>query len=111
MSATTQNRAWVYIMASRGSGTLYIGVTTDLRTRIWQHRTGACEGFTKRYRVNRLVYFEPFHGISAAIDREKAIKGWTRQRKISLLEAANPAWVDLAAGWFDDHVDPSLRSG
>jgi len=97
MSTTTKHHAWVYIMASRASGTVYIGVTTDLRSRVWQHKTGACDGFTKRYRVNRLVYFEQFQGIRAAIGREKVLKGWTRPRKISLLEATIPAWVDLAA--------------
>ncbi len=111
MSATTKKRAWVYILASRGSDTLYVGITTDLQSRVWQHKTDAYDGFTKRYRVNRLVYFEQFHGVRAAIDREKAIKGWVRHRKITLIEATNSAWVDLATGWFDDHVDPSLRSG
>jgi len=90
---------------------LYIGVTTDLRTRIWQHKTGAFDGFTKQYRVHRLVHLEAFSGIRKAADRERALKGWTRKRKIALIEAENPAWTDLAGGWFDDRVDPSLRPG
>jgi putative endonuclease len=99
------------VLASRGRGTLYLGVSTELRMRIWQHRTGVFAGFTQRYRVTRLVYFEAFASIRKAIERERALKGWTRARKITLIEAANPAWADLAAGWFDDRVDPSLRSG
>jgi putative endonuclease len=104
-------KAWVYILANRGAGTLYIGGTTDLRTRIWQHRTGVFAGFTKRYRVNRLVYFEEYRRVREAIARERALKGWTRSRKVSLIEAGNPAWADLADGWFAAGVDPSLRSG
>jgi putative endonuclease len=111
MSAITKNRAWVYILANRPNGTLYIGITTDLCSRVWQHKTGAGDGFTKRYRVNRLVYFEQYRRIRDAIDREKVLKGWIRARKVSLMEATNPAWIDLAAGWFEDGVDPSLRSG
>jgi len=104
-------KAWVYILASRGAGTLYIGVTTDLRTRIWQHKTGAFGGFTKCYRVNRLVCFEEFRCVRQAIARERALKGWARSRKVMLIEATNPAWTDLAGGWFAAGVDPSLRSG
>ena len=101
------DKAWVYILASRGAGTLYIGVTTDLRTRIWQHRTGAFAGFTKIRRVRRLVYFEEHQRIRCAIDRERELKGWLRAKKITLIEARNPAWNDLAAGWFAAGVDPS----
>ena len=104
-------KSWVYILANRGAGTLYIGVTSDLRTRIWQHKTGVYEGFTKHYQVNRLVYFEEFRRIRDAVARERALKGWTRKRKISLIEVQNQAWADLAAGWFAAGVDPSLRSG
>jgi putative endonuclease len=104
-------KAWVYILASRGAGTLYIGVTTDLRTRIWQHKAEVFDGFTKRYRVTRLVYFEGFSNLRRAIDRERALKGWLRPRKVVLIEAINPAWTDLAAGWYAAGVDPSLRSG
>jgi putative endonuclease len=111
MPISTHSRAWVYILASRGSGTLYVGVTTDLRTRIWQHKTGAFDGFTKRYRVIRLAYFEEFRGIHDAIARERVLKGWKRERKTELIEETNQSWADLAAGWFDDRVDPSLRSG
>ena len=104
-------KAWVYILASRGAGTLYIGVTTDLHARIWQHRTGVFDSFTKRYRVSRLVFFEEFRRVRDAVARERAVKGWTRKRKIGLIEVENRAWVDLAGGWFAAGVDPSLRSG
>ncbi len=95
-----QRRAWTHLLASRKNGTLYVGVTSDLRSWVWQHRTGAVEGFTKQYRVSTLVHFEEFHDVRDAIAREKEIKGWTRKRKIGLIEPANADWDDLAAGWF-----------
>jgi putative endonuclease len=104
-------RAWIYILASRKNGTLYVGVTTDLRTRVWQHRSGAIEGFTKQYCVTTLVHFEEFHDVRDAISREKEIKGWMRKRKIALIEAANADWDDLAANWFERGLDPSQGSG
>ncbi len=104
-------KAWVYILASRKNGTLYVGVTTNLQTRVWQHKTGMLEGFTKQYHIATLVYHEEFQSIRAAIAREKAFKGWTRQRKIALIEGANPDWDDLAADWFGGGLDPSHGSG
>ena len=92
---------WVYLLASRKNGTLYVGVTSDIRTRVWQHRTGAIEGFTKQHRITVLVYLEEFRSIRAAIDREKALKGWNRARKVVLVEGKNLDWDDLAAKWFD----------
>ncbi len=89
-------RGFVYILASRKHGTLYTGVTSDLARRIYQHREGAVPGFTHLYGVNRLVWFEPHDDIEAAIVREKRIKGWKRDWKISLIEEANPIWEDLA---------------
>ena len=86
---------YVYIMASR-SRVLYVGVTNDLARRVNEHKRGLNAGFTSRYRVTRLVYFEEFADIRDAIAREKAIKGWKRSRKISLVEARNPTWEDLA---------------
>jgi putative endonuclease len=85
----------VYIVASLAK-TLYTGVTSDLRRRIHQHRTGEIAGFTARYRVNRLVHFEAYEDIRDAKKREKQIKGWRRERKLELIEAANPEWEDLA---------------
>ena len=88
----------VYILASREYGTLYIGVTSDLIARIYQHRTGTTQGFTSRYCVYRLVRFELFATMPEAIAREKQLKRWHRQWKINLIESENPQWVDLAPG-------------
>jgi putative endonuclease len=86
---------WVYIMTNRPNGTLYVGVTSDLARRAYQHRTGAVAGFTKRYGLKRLVYAESHIDIRTAIQREKVLKHWTRARKIRLILAANPQWDDL----------------
>jgi putative endonuclease len=86
---------YVYIPASRIGGTLYIGVTNDLVRRVWEHKLGEAENFTKDYDVNRLVYFECFEDIEAAIHREKRLKKWTRAWKIALIEKENPNWIDL----------------
>jgi putative endonuclease len=85
----------VYILASRRNGTLYTGVTGDLVNRIWEHRSGLVEGFTKRYGVHRLVYFEVHDHMPEAIRREKQIKKWNRAWKIDLIERTNPRWHDL----------------
>lgn len=86
---------FIYIMASKKNGTLYIGVTNDLIRRVWQHKNNVHEGFTKKYNVHRLVYFESTTDISAAITREKQMKKWNRQWKINLIEEQNQAWNDL----------------
>ena len=88
-------RAWVYILASVARGTLYVGVTSDLSRRIYEHREGLIPGFTKTYGVKMLVYYEPHDSISAAIQREKNIKHWPRAWKIELIEKMNPGWRDL----------------
>ena len=85
----------VYILASRRYGTLYIGVTSDLISRIVAHRDGLFEGFTKRYGVTRLVWYEPHESIVVAIRREKQLKKYKRDWKINLIERENPAWLDL----------------
>jgi len=85
----------VYILASRPNGTLYIGVTSDLIKRVWEHRSNAVDGFTKRYGVHRLVYFEQFRSMMQAIEREKELKKWKRVWKIELIEKENPDWRDL----------------
>ena len=85
----------VYILASRRKGTLYIGVTNDLIKRIYEHRMGFVEGFTKRYKVHFLVYYERFQNIDYAIMREKNLKKWKRSWKIRLIERSNPTWKDL----------------
>jgi putative endonuclease len=86
---------YVYILASRIGGTLYIGVTNDLIRRVYEHKTGAVPGFTSKYGVYRLVYFEQFSDIENAIRREKRLKKWNRAWKIRLIEDANPNWDDL----------------
>jgi putative endonuclease len=85
----------VYILASGRNGTLYVGVTSNLPQRVWQHRTGVVDGFTRRYAVHRLVYFELFDAMPDAIAREKQLKGGSRARKVRLIETANPQWRDL----------------
>jgi putative endonuclease len=89
---------YVYILASKIGGTLYIGVTNDIVRRIGEHKLKLAEGFTKRYDVTRLVYFEVFDQIEPAIQREKRLKKWPRARKISLIEKDNPDWNDLYPG-------------
>jgi len=86
---------YVYILASKKHGTLYIGVTGDLRKRTYEHRTGRAEGFTKKYKVANLVYYEETGDIEAAIVREKQMKKWNRDWKINLIEEFNPTWDDL----------------
>jgi len=90
----------VYILASH-SRCLYIGITNDLVRRISQHRTNGCRGFSAKYRTTSLVFYETTSDVSNAIAREKQLKGWRREKKIALIERDNPAWHDLAAGWFD----------
>ena len=86
---------FVYIMASY-RGTLYTGVTNDLRRRVYEHRHGLTPGFTTRYKVTKLVYYEATEDIESAIAREKEVKGWVRSKKAALIESVNPYWVDLA---------------
>lgn len=85
----------VNILASRRNGTLYVGVTSDLPARVWQHRNDAVEGFTSRYRVHDLVWFEVHETMESAIGREKAIKEWKRAWKVELIQGFNPEWRDL----------------
>jgi len=86
---------YVYILASKRNGTLYIGMTNNLARRVWEHRQGSVEGFTKRYNVHRLVYCESFARPLEAIQREKRLKKWNRAWKVRLIESANPDWKDL----------------
>ncbi len=85
----------VYILASKRNGTLYLGVTSNLVQRIWQHKNDFVEGFTKRYDVHTLVWFEGHESMESAIAREKAIKEWKREWKLELIEKVNPTWRDL----------------
>jgi putative endonuclease len=91
-------RYYVYIMASR-SLNLYTGMTNNICQRALQHKGGEIEGFTKRYHINRLVYYETFEHVGNAIVREKQIKSWTRAKRIALIKSMNPTWLDLSDGW------------
>jgi putative endonuclease len=86
---------WVYIMTNRINGTLYVGVTNNLLRRVWEHREDLTEGFTKRYGLTRLVFFERHGHILSAIQREHNIKHWPRHWKLRLISAQNPEWIDL----------------
>ena len=85
----------MYLLASKRNGTLYVGVTSDLIQRVWQHKNDLIDGFTKRYRVHTLVWYEQCESMQTAIAREKAIKEWKRTWKIRLIETTNPQWRDL----------------
>lgn len=97
----------VYILASRRNGTLYVGVTSDLVKRVWEHKCDYIEGFTKRYKVHQLVGYEVHSDMITAISREKALKGWRRRWKLQLIESMNPGWRDLYGElmW----LDPGFR--
>jgi len=113
-------------MASR-SKNLYTGMGNNLERRVYEHKQGMIPGFTKKYNINRLVYFEAYQDVRAAIAREKQVKAWTRAKRIALVEAKNPTWLDLAEEWakkwkrvqaaIDEaegkkrNTGPSLRSG
>jgi putative endonuclease len=93
-------RYFVYILTNR-SGTLYTGVTNDLVRRVWEHKRKLVPGFTAKYNIDRLVHFDETSDVSAAIAREKQIKGWSRAKKVALVETANPGWIDLSIEWYD----------
>jgi putative endonuclease len=120
-----ERRYFVYILTNP-SKTLYTGVTNNLRRRIREHREKRAEGFTAKYNITRLVYFESFVDIRNAIEREKQVKAWTRAKRIGLVESVNPEWNDLSREWDQpqtfrftsggvksggQNLDPSLRSG
>jgi putative endonuclease len=95
-------RFYVYIMQSASRRALYTGMTNNLRKRVWQHKTHGFEGFTDKYNAVRLVYWESFEDVRNAIDREKQLKGWRREKKMWLIASMNAGWKDLAADWFGD---------
>jgi len=92
---------YVYILTNR-SKTFYVGITGKITQRIFQHKTGAFEGFTSRYNLDRLVYWEKFKHVNEAIAREKQLKGWSRIKKTQLIVGMNPTWEDLAEDWFPE---------
>ena len=91
----------IYIVTNKSNTTLYIGVTSNLQERIWQHKQKVYAGFPSRYDCDRLVYFEEYRFIQDAIAREKQLKGGSRQKKINLIVSKNPAWKDLSEDWYD----------
>ena len=97
---------YVYIMTN-DSRTLYTGVTNNLERRVFEHKNHLVEGFTTKYKITKLVYFEETGDVTAAIAREKQIKGWLRRKKVALIESVNPEWQDLSSEW---NLDASLRS-
>lgn len=90
-----EKRYYVYILTRKRNSTFYVGVTSDLAKRVWEHKNGVADGFTKRYGIKTLVYYEVFDDPENAIRREKRLKRWSRAWKIALIEKANPAWDDL----------------
>ena len=92
------------------SKTLYAGVTGKLRERVFQHKTGMFEGFTSRYQLDRLVYWEKYKNVRTAIAREKQIKGWRRIRKIQLIVSMNPTWKDLAEDWYPALINKQTKN-
>jgi putative endonuclease len=89
------NQYYVYILSSKKNGTLYVGVTNDLIRRVGEHKESLVEGFTNKYKINKLVYFETYNDINEAVLREKRLKKWNREWKIRLIESINPNWDDL----------------
>ena len=89
---------YVYIMTNK-SRTLYTGVTNNIRRRVFEHKHHLVDGFTKKYNITKLVYYEETNDVREAIAREKQIKGWLRKKKIAIIEAMNPEWEDLSEGW------------
>jgi putative endonuclease len=98
LSWPREKRYYVYIMSSQGR-VLYVGMTGFLTSRVLQHKSGETEGFTRKYHINRLVYYEVFRYVNNAIARETEIKKWRREKKVALIESMNPLWNDLAADW------------
>jgi putative endonuclease len=98
----------VYVLGSL-SGTLYIGITSNLPFRVKQHKEHTFRGFTANYDVDRLLYYETYGEVSKAIAREKELKGWLRERKIALIAKSNPQWRDLSRGWYDKPVRTTFQ--
>ena len=103
-----EHRYWVYILGSL-SGTLYIGITSNLVFRIRQHKAHTFRGFTAKYDVDRLLYYETYGEVSTAIAREKQLKGWKREKKVALIEKSNPQWTDLSRAWCEKPVRTTFQ--
>ncbi len=100
---------FIYILASKRNGTLYIGVTNDLERRISEHKNNLVDGFTAKYDIHNLVYYEETNDIESAIQREKQLKKWNREWKLELIEKVNPEWRDLSKDWIPDQVGDDKR--
>ena len=94
---------FIYILANPAR-MLYVGITNDLGRRVYEHQSKTLAGYTRQHAISRLMYFEVTNNVQAAIAREKQIKGWIRAKKVALIEAHNPAWADLSAGWYDEVI-------
>ena len=105
--AAADRTYYVYLLTNWNNRVLYVGVTNNIERRVYEHKHKLVDGFTQRYRVNKLVYFESTGNIMAAIEREKQIKSWRREKKNALVEVMNPEWNDLSLEW---NVHSSLRS-
>ncbi len=92
---------YIYILASKIRGTLYIGMANDLQRRVYEHKIGIKKGFTQKYGINKLIYFETFQNVNEAITRENNLKKWKRDWKIKLIEEDNKPWSDVSKNWFD----------
>ncbi|MGA2236998.1 MAG: GIY-YIG nuclease family protein [Terriglobales bacterium] len=103
MHSSDRRYFYVYILTNR-SQSLYVGVTNNLRRRVWEHKFGNGSEFCKRYKIDRLVYYESFDDVRNAIDREKCIKGWLRIKKVQLIVSVNPTWIDLSDEWYERHL-------
>ena len=101
MSYSKKHDYCTYILTNKVNTVFYIGVTSDLTGRIWQHKNKAFDGFASKYNVNKLVYYEEYQWVHDAITREKQLKGGSRQKKIDLIVSTNPGWLDLSDDWYD----------
>lgn len=113
-----KEHSYCFYIIANATRLLYSGMTSNLHSRVWKHKNGTFEGYTSHFHVCRLVYWESFDDVLNAIDREKQIKGWRREKKIKLIESSNPNWHDLSDGWYetiDKGIAPRLakkaRSG
>jgi putative endonuclease len=101
MRFTKRHEYSVYILTNKSNTTLYVGVTSELENRVLQHKNKVYDGFTSKYEINKLVYYEEYQWVQDAIAREKQLKGGSRQKKIDLILSINPSWSDLSDGWYD----------
>ena len=96
-----QKSYYVYIVTNKRNGTLYTGITNNLKRRVYEHKNKLVDGFTKKYGLGLLVHYETTNDVRSAISRDKQIKGWLRKRKLALIEETNPYWKDLSEGWYE----------